>query len=200
MTVRLILASASPRRADVLRQLGLNPEIRAADVDESYMPGETPEEHVERLARTKARTIAAAQPEALVLGGDTVVVDSGRVLTKPDGPEAAVSMLMSLSGGQHHVCSGVALAGPHGIVSSVVRTRVRMRAYPPEMAAAYVATREPLDKAGGYGIQGLGAALVDGIDGDYYAVVGLPVGGFIELLERAGWRYAFGSIVPLTSD
>ena len=194
MTPRLVLASSSPRRSDVLRQLGFDPEIRPAHVDESYIEGETPEEHVERLARAKAESAAGLEPDALVIGGDTVVLNGDRVLAKPTGPSEALEMLKSLSGGAHEVLSGIAIAGRHGIVSRVVRTTVRMRAFDAETASAYVATGEPLDKAGAYGIQGLGAALVEGIDGDYYSVVGFPVGAFVELLETAGWRFEFGSL------
>jgi len=191
---RLILASASPRRSDVLRQLGLAPEIRPTDVDEAYLEGESPREHVERLARAKARVAAADAPGALVVGGDTVVVDRGHVLTKPADEGAAVDMLLALSGGTHEVLSGIALAGSHGMVSRVARTEVRMRSFDRSTATAYVATGEPMDKAGGYGIQGLGAALVEGIEGDYYAVVGFPVGAFISLLGEAGVQYVFGTL------
>lgn len=196
MQPRLVLASASPRRADVLRQLGLTPEIRATDVDERYLHGESPSQHVERLARTKAMAGAAIERDALVIGGDTVVVDGERVLTKPGDPEAAVEMLLSLAGGRHGVLSGLALAGGHGVVSAVARTEVRMRPFGRAEARAYVETGEPMDKAGGYGIQGLGAALVDGIEGDYYAVVGFPVRVFMTLLGEAGYRYSFGSLTP----
>lgn len=192
-----MLASASPRRADVLRQLGLEPEVRPADVDESYLQGETPSEHVERLARDKAQVIAVREPDALVVGGDTVVVDGSRVLAKPADRAAAVEMLRSLSGREHVVLSGLAVAGAHGTVSSVSSTTVRMRPFDEAVASAYVATGEPLDKAGAYGIQGLGAALVEGVDGDYYSVVGFPVGAFVELLERAGWRFLFGELTPI---
>jgi septum formation protein len=198
---RLLLASASPRRADVLRQIGLPPDgIRAMDVDESYLPGETPAAHVERLARAKAEALAALEPGALVIGGDTVVVHDGEVLVKPLDESDARAMLERLSGRTHEVVSGVAVAGPHGAVSAVSRTRVHMRAYDAPTAAAYVATGEPMDKAGGYGIQGMGAALVAGIDGDYYTVVGFPVGAFLELLERAGWRCAFGRLTPVEGE
>jgi len=194
---RIILASASPRRADVMRQIGLEPEVRPSDVDESYLPGETPAEHVERLARAKAEAHAVLEPGALVVGGDTVVVDEGRVLTKPTDEADARRMLEGLAGGSHEVMSGIAIAGPEGTVSAVSSTRVYMRSYLPETAAAYVATGEPLDKAGAYGIQGLGAALVARIDGDYYSVVGFPVVAFLELLERSGWRAAFGTLNPV---
>jgi len=193
-TVRLVLASASPRRADILRQLGLDPEIRPADVDESYLPGETPSEHVERLARAKAE--AVQEVGALVVGGDTVVLDGGRVLAKPLDAEDAVAMLRALAGKTHEVLSGIALSGDHGTVSTVVSTSVRMSEYDEAFARAYVDTGEPLDKAGAYGIQGQGAALVEAIEGDYYSVVGFPVGAFLRLIEQAGWRFAFGALTP----
>lgn len=196
-TPRLVLASASPRRAALLRQLGLPAESVAADVDEAAHPGEEPAVHVERLARAKAVTVAASHPGALVVGGDTVVVRDGAILGKPDSEDHAVAMLTSLSGRTHEVYSGVAVAGPHGVVSGVERTTVRMRPFGPGQTRAYVATGEPMDKAGAYGIQGLGAALVDGIDGDYYAVVGFPVGCFLDLLASAGWRYTFDGLEPL---
>ncbi len=197
MRPRLVLASSSPRRADVLRQLRLAPEILPARIDESYQAGESPAEHVERLARCKAHTVALREPEALVIGGDTVVVDGERVLAKPAGPDEAASMLLSLSGRVHDVMSGLALSGAHGTVSGVGRARVRFRSFDGALARRYVASGEPLDKAGGYGIQGLGATLVEAIEGDYYSVVGFPVGVFLDLLERAGWRYDFGSLTRL---
>lgn len=197
---RFILASQSPRRADVLHQLGLVPEVRPADVDESYLEGETPREHVERLARSKAEAVFQREGGALVVGGDTVVMHDGGVLVKPIDEESAIEMVAALSGTRHAVHSGIALAGPHGIVSSVATATVQMRTYDRATAAAYVATGEPMDKAGGYGIQGLGAALVDSIDGDYYAVVGFPVTAFLGLLEDAGFRYDFGAITPHSTE
>lgn len=196
---RLILASASPRRLDVLRQLGLDPEVHPAHLDESYLPGESPADHVERLARGKAEAVAASEhhvvgshPEVLVVGGDTVVVHGGRVVAKPVDEDDAVRMLLSLAGSSHEVLSGLALAGPGGgTASAVSRTAVRMRAFDEATARRYVETGEPMDKAGGYGIQGRGAALVEAIEGDYYSVVGFPVGAFLDLLERAGWRFVF---------
>ena len=164
---RLVLASGSPRRADVLRQLGLSPEVRPADVDESYLPGEEPAAHVERLARAKAEAVGVRDPSALVIGGDTVVVIDGRVLSKPSGVEDAVATLVALAGRTHEVFSGLALASSHGTLAEVARAEVRFRAFDDATARAYVATGEPLDKAGAYGIQGLGAALVDSIHGDY---------------------------------
>ena len=165
-----------------------------ADIDESYVPGERPEQHVERLAVLKAEAVALDRPGALVVAGDTVVVNAGKVLAKPTGRADARAMLVSLSGGEHEVLSGMALAGPHGVVSAVTRTTVWMRRFDEETAAAYVETDEPMDKAGAYGIQGKGAALVERIDGDYYSVVGFPVASFLELLDRAGWRFDFGAL------
>ncbi len=193
---RLILASASPRRADLLAQLGLRAEVVAAHVDESYLSGESPEAHVERLALLKAETVARDAPGALVVGGDTVVVQDGRILGKPEDQEAAVSTLLALAGRTHEVFSGVALVGPHGALSAVGRAQVRFRAFGASEARAYAGSGEPFDKAGAYGIQGMGAALVDEIRGDYYSVVGLPIGLLVDLLGRAGWRYAFGSLEP----
>jgi septum formation protein len=192
----LVLASASPRRLDVLRQLGLAPEVRAGTVDESYLPGESPAAHVERLARAKAAAEAARRPDALVVAGDTIVVLDGRVLGKPkDGADAA-AMLMGLAGRTHEVLTALALAGGHGLVSAVSRASVRFRDFDADTARAYVESGEPLDKAGAYGIQGLGAALVESISGDYYCVVGFPVAAFLDLLARAGWRYEFGRLTP----
>lgn len=193
----LVLASASPRRADLLLRLGLEVEAVPADVDETYLPGETAAAHVERLARLKAETVAALRPLALVVGGDTVVVDGERVLGKPRSPEEAVAMLVALAGREHRVLTAVALAGQGETVSATGTARVRFRSFDRRLAEEYVATGEPMDKAGAYGIQGLGAALVEGIEGDYYTVVGFPIGRFLELLERKGWRYAFGRLEPL---
>lgn len=190
----LILASASPRRADLLRQLGLEPQVAPAHVNEAYLPGESPREHVERLAREKVEKVAAGHPDALVVGGDTVVVDGDRIMGKPRSSEEAVAMLLSLAGREHQVLSGIALAGSGPTVSAVGTASVRFRAFGREAAEAYVASGEPMDKAGAYGIQGLGAALVEAVDGDYYTVVGFPIHRFLELLERKGWRYAFGRL------
>jgi septum formation protein len=130
-----------------------------------------------------------------VLGADTVVVLDGEVLGKPARRQDAVATLLRLSGREHVVFSGLALADPSGGVHSAVSsTRVRFRAFDEALARLYVQTGEPLDKAGSYGIQGLGAALIDGIEGDYFTVVGFPVPAFVALLERAGWRYAFGTL------
>jgi septum formation protein len=182
----------------LLRQLGLDAEVRPAHVDERALVGELPRAHVERLACAKAEAIASDLPDALVIGGDTEVVLDGRVLGKPADDGDAVAMLLELAGRAHEVLSGVAVAGTHGMLSGVGRAKVRFRDFDRTFAEAYVASGEPHDKAGAYGIQGLGAALVEGIEGDYYTVVGLPLGVLLQLLTGAGWRYAFGSLEPGT--
>lgn len=194
----LVLASASPRRTVLLDMLGLAHEVVPADVDESLEPGEQPDAHVDRLARAKAGTVARARPDAIVLGGDTVVVLDGEVLGKPARRQDAVATLMRLAGRDHVVFSGLALVPPGGAaLSAVSRTRVRFRAFDEATARRYVGTGEPLDKAGSYGIQGLGAALVESVDGDFFTVVGFPIPELIRLLERAGWRYGFGALEPI---
>jgi septum formation protein len=181
--------------------LGLPHEVIPVAVSEDFRAGETPDSHVERLAREKAAAGASVRPEALVIGGDTVVVLDGEVLGKPSSAEHAVNMLLRLSGRTHVVHSGLALREPGGGVHAAsVGTRVTFRSFDEAAARAYVSTGEPMDKAGAYGIQGKGAALVSGIEGDYYTVVGLPVAALVELLSRAGWRYSFGGLAPVGQD
>ena len=195
----LVLASASPRRAALLAMLGLAHEVVPSDQDETLLPGEEPAPHVERLARAKAAAVAALRPDALVIGGDTVVVLDGEVLGKPARRQDAVATLLRLAGRDHVVFSGLALAAPGGAVhAGVSATRVRFRDFDETLARRYVATGEPLDKAGSYGIQGLGAALIESIEGDYFTVVGFPVPTLVELLDRVGWRYVFGALEPRT--
>lgn len=192
---RIILASQSPRRAQLLRMLGLDIEAVPADIDEAYHPGEEPGAHAERLAREKALAVAARIPDAVVIGSDTVVAVDGAVLGKPVDRDDAVRMLMQLQGREHEVATGVAVKR-NVLVSAVERARVRFRAFDEATAAAYADTGEPMDKAGAYGIQGFGATLVQGITGDYYAVMGLPVFRTVALLDEAGLRYNFQGLVP----
>ena len=174
--------------------LGLSFTVRPAAVPETVQLEESAEAHVERLARAKATAVASVCPDAVVLGGDTVVTLDGEILGKPSGPEEAEAMLLQLAGRTHTVASGLALARPSGEVrSGVSTTEVTFRPFSPRFAHAYVATGEPLDKAGAYGIQGLGAALVTEIRGDYYCVVGLPVALLLRLFEESDWRYNFPS-------
>jgi septum formation protein len=191
----LVLASQSPRRAELIGRLGLTFETVPADLDERYLQGETPPEHAERLAREKALAIASGRPEALVVGSDTIVVIDGEVLGKPRGRDHAIEMLTRLSGREHEVCTGIAVAHRGRMESGLERVRVRFRTLDRAACEAYVATGEPMDKAGAYGIQGFGSALVEGIEGDYFAVMGLPVVRMLSLIERFGWRYNFGTLI-----
>ncbi|HEX8395437.1 MAG TPA: Maf family protein [Longimicrobium sp.] len=191
----LVLASQSPRRAELIGRLGLHFETIPADIDESYFAGETPPQHAERLSREKAQKIGAERPEALVVGSDTIVVIDGDVLGKPRDVEHAVEMLMRLSGREHEVCTGVAVALGKRVESGLERVKVRFRTLDEAACREYVATGEPMDKAGAYGIQGFGSALVEGIEGDYFAVMGLPVVRMLEMIGRFGWRYGFGTLV-----
>lgn len=192
----IVLASQSPRRAELIARLELSFDVLPADIDESQYPGEPPAEHAERLAREKAQAIAATHPHALVVGSDTIVVVDGDVLGKPRDRAQAVEMLMRLSGREHEVCTGVAVARGDRVESGLERVRVRFRALDRHACEAYVATGEPMDKAGAYGIQGFGSAIVEGIEGDYFAVMGLPVVRMLGLFERHGWRYGFGRLEP----
>jgi septum formation protein len=184
----LVLASRSPRRAEILRQHRLDFEVDPPQVDESPYPGEAPDAHVNRLALEKAAAVGRRRPEALCLGCDTVVVLDGEILGKPADPAAARAMLTRLAGREHLVYSSVALfqaarghhAGDHRV------TRVRFRRLDEAEIAAYVATGEPMDKAGAYGIQGFGSMLVASIEGCYFNVMGLPV----EALRRLWLAYA----------
>ena len=169
-----------------------------AGVDESLRAGELPETHADRLARAKALEVARARPDSWVLGGDTVVTRHGEILGKPRDAEDAVEILLKLQGGVHQVVSGLCLvpprpgsSGERRIHSGVTVTSVRMRSFDRETARAYTETGEPLGKAGAYAIQGLGSALVEGVDGDYFGVVGLPVSLLIRLLEEVGRPYRF---------
>lgn len=195
---RLILASESPRRAELLSRLGLTFQVAPAGIPEDIREGETPEAHAERLSREKALKVQEAFPDALVIGGDTVVVLDGEILGKPTHLDDAVAMLSALSGRSHVVVSGLALAFPTGDVrSGTLSTRVTFRSYDPAFARLYAETGEPMDKAGAYGIQGLGSALVEGIEGDYHTVMGLPLPLFLDLLRDGGWVYEFGGLTPM---
>lgn len=194
----LVLASRSPRRAQLLHMLGLRFDVLAAEIDESRRAGEPPTLYAERLAREKVQAVAARRPDGLVLGGDTLVVLDGDVLGKPRDRDEAVSMLLRLQGRQHRVETGVAVAAPDGrLVSSVEGVHVRFRPFERAAAEEYVGTGEPMDKAGAYGIQGYGATLVDLIEGDFFAVMGLPLARLVSLFRALGWRYNFQGLEPL---
>lgn len=194
----LCLASASPRRSDLLRQIGVPHCIQPADLDESARPDEAPGDYVLRLAREKAQAVRAARAAdgaaALpVLGADTTVAIDGLVLGKPQDAAALAAMLARLSGREHEVFSAVALLLPDAgavaappAATALSRTRVRFRRITPAEAAAYWASGEPQDKAGGYAIQGLGAVFVESIAGSFSGVVGLPLAETAALLQAAG--------------
>ncbi len=191
-TPPLVLASGSPRRRQILEQIGLAFDVEPADVDETVLAGESAADHVLRLAVAKARAVATRRPEAMVIGGDTVVVLDDAILAKPRHADHAVDMLMRLQDRTHRVTTGVAVVAPGDrVASDVVNVDVRFRAFDADLARAYVATGEPMDKAGAYGIQGSGAVLVDSVQGDYFAVMGLPIGALIRLLGDVGWSYRF---------
>lgn len=188
MAKTLILASASPRRADLLRQLGLSFEICPVDIDETPIVGEAPADYVRRLARQKAEAgfEAADAPDALVLGSDTTVVLDGQILGKPDDRNSAIAMLEALSGRTHQVMTGIAVICAGAAEAVVSATDVTFRRLDKREIRAYCETGEPMDKAGGYGIQGRGGAFVTSISGSYSAVVGLPLDQTAVLLERFG--------------
>ncbi len=197
---RFVLASASPRRSALLSQLGIEHTIDVAAIDELVRAGESPEVHVERLAVAKAREVSHRHADAVVIGGDTVVVLGERILGKPASPVEAEEMLLALAGRTHRVVSGLALVVPGRdaptVYSRVDHTSVTFGSFGADTARAYVATGEPMDKAGAYGIQGGGAALVSRIEGDYTTVVGLSIAGLVQLLHDAGWRYHFAHLEP----
>lgn len=194
----LRLASGSPRRAAVLRQLGIPFEVLAPDIDETPHPGEPPDELAERLARGKAA--AGAAPGVLSFGFDTVVAHGGQTLGKPRSPEEAVEMVLRLSGDEHVVFSGIAAASEGVVHSAIEATRVRFREVGRTEAEAYVATGEPLDKAGAYGIQGAGASLVEWIEGDFFNVMGFPIQRFLDLLKAFGVAYDFRGLAAIEEE
>jgi septum formation protein len=188
----VVLASQSPRRRELLALVGIEHTVRPADIDESYLSGETPAAHCERLAREKVAVIARAAPDALVIGSDTIVVVDGDVLGKPRDEAQAAAMLARLSGRSHLVMTAVAVRWRGGERSAVEEVGVTFHPLTGEEIRAYVATREPMDKAGAYGIQGYGATIVQRVDGDYFAVMGLPLQRLVRLMAELGVRYAFG--------
>jgi len=183
----LYLASGSPRRRELLTQIGVPFTVVSAPIDESPLPDESAPAYVERLARAKAAAgLARVEGPAVVLGADTAVVLDGRILGKPENREDAMAMLAGLSGREHHVLTAVALSDGLHTQSLCVTSKVRFRAISADEAQRYWASGEPVDKAGGYAIQGLGAVFVTGLSGSYSAVVGLPLSETAELLGTFG--------------
>ncbi|MBI1195316.1 MAG: septum formation inhibitor Maf [Gammaproteobacteria bacterium] len=187
---KLILASQSPRRRQLLTQIGVDFEVMPADLDERLLPGETAEEHVRRLAAEKARVVfksPAVGGRRLVLAADTVVIIHGEILGKPTGRADGIAMLNRLSGQRHTVLTALHLIGPDGRERSALnRSEVDFREFAPGEAEAYWETGEPADKAGAYGVQGLGATFIESIHGSYTGIMGLPLHDVSILLSDYG--------------
>jgi septum formation protein len=192
--IRVVLASASPRRSELLNVIGISHEVRPANIDETMRAREAPRRHAERLAREKASAIATRDPDLVTIAADTVVVINRKVLGKPVDPDDAARMLRLLSGREHTVISAVAVSRGRRLRSAIEEVRVKFRRLRDDEIDSYIATGEPMDKAGAYGIQGYGATIVERIEGDYFAVMGLPLVRLVGLMRDVGVRYRFGEL------
>jgi septum formation protein len=188
LSTSFILASASPRRQGLLRSMGLKFKTIPAHVNENYLAGETPRQHVKRLSRDKAMVIAKKYSEACVLGADTIVVIDGLILGKPKNEIQARKMLQTLSGREHKVFTGFCIAHVAAEIyqTKVVQSAVRFKTISPKEIEWYVACDEPYDKAGGYAVQGRGAYFIQSIRGSYTNVIGLPLCEVLETLKKMG--------------
>jgi len=188
MSNRLILASESPRRYELLMQMGLDFEVIPSKIFEGFVQAESPKDHVIRLAEAKAREVASKYPDRWVVAADTIVCINGSILGKPQGREEAVEMLRRLSGQDHRVLTGFSVCHSRRGESDreVVQTVVRMKPLTSAEIDWYVGTGEPYDKAGGYAIQGIGSFMIESIQGSYTNVVGLPLCELIQMLNRLG--------------
>jgi septum formation protein len=191
---RVVLASASPRRRDLLNLIGIAHEVRPANIDETMRPREAPRRYAERLAREKASAISTRDPDLITIGADTVVVINRKVLGKPADPSDAARMLRMLSGREHTVITAVAVSRGRKLRSAIEEVRVKFRRLRGDEIDEYIAMGEPMDKAGAYGIQGYGATIVERIEGDYFAVMGLPLVRLVGLMRDVGVRYQFGNL------
>jgi len=200
MSVNVVLASGSPRRRQLLELIGVEHEVLPSNIDETLRPRETPRRHAERLAREKASAVATREPGKITIAADTIVVINRRVLGKPRDEADARRMLSMLSGREHTVITAVAVARGRKLRSAVEEVRVKFRRLREDEIDAYVATGEPMDKAGAYGIQGFGATIVECVNGDYFAVMGLPLARLVTLLRDLGVRYRFGRLDIVTGD
>jgi septum formation protein len=188
MENRLILASKSPRRYELLKQLGLDFEVIPGTVKEDFIQGESPREHVIRLAKAKALDVGIRHPDAWVIGADTIVYAGGVILGKPKNREGAMEMLRLISGKEHRVLTGISVRqhkkGKSD--SEAVETAVMVKPLSPDEMEWYIGTGEPFDKAGGYGIQGIGSFMIESIHGSYTNVVGLPLCELLQMMMRLG--------------
>ncbi len=185
--MKVILASQSPRRLELLQQIGIQPEVCPAHIDETPLSDETPEDYVNRLARNKAEAVAEKRSDSLVIGSDTSVVIDNKILGKPESRDHFFSMFKRLSGAKHQVMTAVAITDGQLTRSEVVITQVSFYPISEGDIERYWLSGEPQDKAGGYGIQGLGALFVKEIQGSYSAVVGLPIAETGKILEKFGF-------------
>ena len=181
----IILASGSPRRQQLLRQLGVEFSIQTAGIDETMFPDKKPEDEVARVSAAKARAIACALDD-IVISADTIVVADDTILGKPADAADAARMLRLLSGRAHTVMTGLSVRRGEAVSTTVVKTSVWFRQLTDGEIARYIATGEPMDKAGAYGIQGLAGVFVERLDGDYFSVMGLPVCTLGEMLQSCG--------------
>ncbi len=184
---KLILASASPRRLALLRQLGYDPQVQVADVDETAQAGEPPERLAQRLARSKALVLAGSHPENLILAADTVVALAGQAFGKARDAAEAYAMYAKLGGKDHQVHTAVALLHDGQVDELLHSSTVRLRSMSPQEMADYWASGEPADKAGAYAIQGLGAIFVEHLQGSFSGVMGLPLFETARLLSQCGF-------------
>jgi septum formation protein len=200
MSVTVVLASGSPRRRQLLELIGIEHEVLPSNIDETLRPRETPRRHAERLAREKASAVATREAGKITIAADTIVVVNRKVLGKPRDEDDARRMLSMLSGREHTVITAVAVARGRKLRSAVEEVRVKFRRLRQDEIDAYIATGEPMDKAGAYGIQGFGATIVECVDGDYFSVMGLPLARLVTLLRDLGVRYRFGRLDTVPAD
>jgi septum formation protein len=189
--IPIVLASGSPRRKQLLEMLRIPFRVIAPDVDEHVLPGEKPDAYVTRLSRAKAEAVVPRAPGEVILAADTTVVLGGKIFEKPTSPQHAVEMLAQLQGKTHEVLTAVAVAENGRLEQALDVSRVTLRPSDRSTLEAYVATGEPLDKAGAYAIQGLGAPLIERVEGDFFGVMGLPLRLALDLLAKFGRPYRF---------
>lgn len=183
---KIILASKSPRRKQILEQVGLKFTVVVSDFDETRIKFKTPQEMVKKLSLEKARIIAAKNPNVIIIGADTTVIYKNEIIGKPTSKQDAVRILKLLSGKVHEVVTGFTVVGGKKSITKAVTSRVKFKQLSEAEIKAYVETGEPMDKAGGYGIQDKGGVFIENIQGDYFNIVGLPIFAVSEVLKQFG--------------